>query len=73
MFEHSARPVRHLAARVVYDLVCGFAMVAGVTTGLLLYLEFGQLTVPSRIVLAVPPVLVGVGLANRRRRRGVRS
>jgi hypothetical protein len=67
--ELPARRLSFLLARAVYDICCAFAIVAGATTALLLYLEYGQLTAASRIALAVPPLLVCAGLANRSRRK----
>jgi hypothetical protein len=69
MNELPVRPLRFQLARAVYDICCAFAMLIGATTGLLLYLEYGQLTTASRVVLALPPLLVGAGLAARYRRK----
>lgn len=69
MNELPARPLRYLLLRAAYDCVCAFAMVAGLTAGLLLYLEYPTLTAPSRAALAGTTLLVAAWLTARHIRR----
>lgn len=69
MNEPPARPLRFLIARAAYDCACAFAMVTGLTSALLLYLEYPQLTVVSRVALAGITILVAAWLTRRRMRR----